>query len=58
MERLTSSFGIDELHSPQVEVEPPEQYFAKMEITPEQKEERVEAADDFISVLLFLFALL
>ena len=48
----------DELNTPKVEVESPEQYFAKMDIPEEQKEERIEAANDFYDVLLFLFALL
>lgn len=48
----------DELNTPKVEVEPPEKYFSKMAISKEQKEERVEAANDIMSVLLFLFALL
>lgn len=48
----------DELNTPKVEVEPPEKYFSKMAISKEQKEERVETANDIMSVLLFLFALL
>lgn len=48
----------DELNTPKVEVEPPERYFAKMDISKEQKEERVKATNDFYDVLLFLFALL
>lgn len=50
--------SIDELNTPKVEVEPPEQYFSKMAISKEQKEERVETANDFMDVLLFFFALL
>ena len=48
----------DELNTPKVEVEPPEQYFSKMAISKEQKEERVETANDLMDVLLFFFALL
>ena len=48
----------DELNTPKVEVEPPEKYFSKMAISKEQKEERVETANDLMDVLLFLFALL
>lgn len=49
---------IDELNTPQVKVEPPEEYFSKMEISEEQKEERVETSKEISDVLLFLFALL
>lgn len=49
---------IDEIRTPQVEVEPPREYFSKMAISKEQKEERVEASEDIQNVLLFLFALL
>ena len=52
------TLGIDEIRTPQIEVEPPEQYFAKMDISKEQKEERVKAANDFMDVLLFFFAYL
>lgn len=48
----------DELNTPKVEVEPPEKYFSKMAISKEQKEERVETANDLMDVLLFFFALL
>lgn len=52
------TLGIDEIRTPQVEVEPPEEYFSKMDISKEQKEERVEASEEFQNVILFLFALL
>ena len=48
----------DELNTPKVEVEPPEKYFSKMDISKKQREERIEATNDFYDVLLFLFALL
>ena len=48
----------DELNTPKVDVEPPEKYFSKMAISKEQKEERVETANDLMDVLLFFFALL
>jgi len=50
--------GIDELNTPKVEVEEPEKYFSKMAISKEQKEERVDTANDIMDVLLFFFALL
>lgn len=37
---------------------PYEQYFGEMELTEEQKEERVQLAEDFEDMMLFLFALL
>ena len=52
------TLGIDEIRTPQVEVEPPEEYFSKMAISKEQKEERVEAAEDLQDDILFLFNLL
>lgn len=50
--------GIDELNTPKVEVEEPKKYFSKMAISKEQKEERVDTANDIMDVLLFFFALL
>lgn len=50
--------SIDELNTPNVEVEPPERYFSRMAISKEQKEERVDTANEIMDVLLFFFALL
>ena len=50
--------GFDELNTPKIEVEEPEEYFKKMAITPEQREERVETSKEIIDVMLFFFALL
>ena len=50
--------GFDELNTPKVQVEEPEEYFKKMDISPEQREERVETSKELADVMLFLFALL
>lgn len=50
--------SIDELNTPNVEVEEPEEYFRKMDLTPAQREERVDTSKELASVMLFLFALL
>lgn len=50
--------GFDELNTPKIEVEEPEEYFSKMDISDKQKEERVDASKELRDVLLFFFALL
>lgn len=50
--------AFDELNTPKVQVEEPEEYFKKMDISPEQREERVETSKELADVMLFLFALL
>lgn len=50
--------GFDELNTPKIQVEEPEEYFSKMEISDRQKEERVDASKELRDVLLFFFALL
>lgn len=50
--------GFDELNTPKVQVEEPEEYFKKMDISPKQRKERVETSKELADVMLFLFALL
>ena len=50
--------GFDELNTPKVQVEEPEEYFKKMDISPKQRKERVETSKELADVMLFLFALM
>lgn len=53
--------SFDELHEPKTKIIerslPYEQYFGEMDLTPEQKEKRIEMANRFEDMMLFFFAL-
>lgn len=48
----------DELNNPKSRAIPYEQYFSEMELTEEQKEERIKASKRIEDMMLFLFSLL
>lgn len=48
----------DELNNPKSRAIPYEQYFGEMELTEEQKEERIKASKRIEDMMLFLFSLL